>query len=95
VLLAVIWGAIITVNGIEKQDALTEMAFRSDNFAKFFESHASAILRYADDYIKTVREIYVAEASLACAKNFMMAVPANPELLSHIAIQFSDTHWFR
>jgi hypothetical protein len=52
VLLVVIWGAIITINRIEKQDALTEMAFRSDNLAKFFESHASTTFRYADDYIK-------------------------------------------
>lgn len=86
VLLVVIWGAIITVNRIEKQGALTEMAIRSDNLAKFFESHASTTFRYADDYIKTVREIYVTEASLASAKKFMMTIPANPELLSHITI---------
>jgi two-component system, cell cycle sensor histidine kinase PleC len=86
VLLAVIWGAIFTVNKIEKRDALTEMAFRSDNLAKFFQSHASTTFRYADDYIKTIREIYVAEASLASAEKFMMTIPPNPELLSHITI---------
>jgi signal transduction histidine kinase len=86
VLLAVIWGAIVTVNRIERQEALAEMALRSDNLAKFFESHASTTFRYADDYIKTIREIYVTEGSLAPTKKFMATTPPNPEVLSHITI---------
>lgn len=89
-LLAVIWGATGRIITTERQKTLDDATFQGTRLATFFESHAASTLQYADDYIKSIRRIYLREGSLSAVREYMAEIPPNNTILSHITIMNSD-----
>ena len=89
-MLAVIWGATGKIITSERQNALDEATFRGTRLATFFENHTASTLQYADDYIKSIRRIYLREGSLSAVREYMDEIPPNNTILSHITIMDSN-----
>lgn len=90
VLIVVLWGAIYLITIREEEKTLDSVIQRSETIATFFEQHAAATFRYADDYIKTVRKIYLQDGSFASMQKYMAEIPPNSNILSHITIMNAD-----
>jgi two-component system, cell cycle sensor histidine kinase PleC len=89
-LFVVVWGAIGIMTSRDRQQALEEMAERSGQITQFYERHVSTTIRYADDYIKTLRRIYSEGGSLAAMRLHLAEIPPNPAVLSHITLMDVD-----
>lgn len=90
VLLAVIWGATYQIVTSEEKQAHESDAARAGRLADLFADHATATFRYADDYIKTLRRIYLRHHSLDEMRRYMAELPPSPNILSHITMMNAD-----
>jgi hypothetical protein len=90
-LFAVVWGATYTVTKHEEESAIESIALRSDRLANFFESHATATFRYADEYIKVLRKACGPNKDLASVREYLAKIPPSTAILSHIAIM--NANW--
>jgi PAS domain S-box-containing protein len=86
VLLALTWGITAKFLSEEKSRAFNSATVEGNRLVTFFEGNVSNIFRYADDYIKTVRRIYLQTQSLAAVRSYMSSVPPDQNILSHITI---------
>ncbi len=90
VLLVIIWSAVYLISVREEQNAHNLTSRQSEHLADFFENHAASTFRYADDYIKTVRQVYRQSGSFSAVRKYMAEIPPNTAILSHITIMNSN-----
>ncbi|MEE8444430.1 MAG: PAS domain S-box protein, partial [Alphaproteobacteria bacterium] len=89
-LLASVWALAAYLISQERQRAFDAAAGQANAIATFFEGHVGGTFRYADDYIKTIRRIYLRDGSLDAVRRFMSDIPPDTTILSHITIMGAD-----
>ena len=90
VLLAVVWGATYQITISEEQAAHQNNAVRAARLTDLFADHTAATFRYADDYIKALRRIYLRSHSMAEVRRYMAELPPSSDILSHITMMNAD-----
>ncbi|NVK17600.1 MAG: hypothetical protein HWE30_02765 [Methylocystaceae bacterium] len=69
-----------------REKTFTQIQGQAKQASAFFNRHISDTTRYADDYIKTVRKIFLQSQNLEDVRRYMHDIPPNTEILSHITI---------
>ncbi|MDX1484887.1 MAG: PAS-domain containing protein [Alphaproteobacteria bacterium] len=70
----------------ERAQAVAEAEQRATRLATFFQGHVESTLRYADDYIKLIRNAYLGTRSLETVRELVRKVPPDNKILSHITV---------
>ncbi|MDV7340191.1 ATP-binding protein [Terasakiella sp. A23] len=70
----------------QKQDIFDRHIEKTGQISRFYAEHFNDTARYADDYIKTVRRIFLKNNDLNAVRDYMAAIAPNTNILSHITI---------
>ena len=82
-----IWILAFIVIDAEKSKSSTKSEELLQRQAVFFENHLTNTLRYADDYIKSIRRVYQQQNySIEAVRAYIKEIPPNRAVLSHITI---------
>ncbi len=89
VAVAIVAGAWATAHYAVQWDRshrLTQSAARATELVGFFESDTLKIIGYSDIYLKAARRVYQDTGSIEAVADFMVQVPRDTNILSHITI---------